>query len=417
MGWKDIFRSKMVRKSGKKAYSEVTKHAGKLHPVVKMVEVGQAMYEATNITSKADKANDVASQAGKVTKALTNIPKVNVPVGSLCDSVKTLASFSNIATVAGIGANIVLAYQGVQALELIAARLQDISGALDAQTALRAQQKFPSYAYRMIQAGLGQTMDDPVCEHWFFLYHPDTDWHPEFYHLLERGPLGPRFCGYTHQIDTIFLFMLAARKRREAREKKASEKGRAIRPVKFHLLIPAYQPIVIVEQLKIPEEIGDFVMEGRIHNNKNLVWFNLPPEQRHYVSDIGDWTPPPQRWWDWAKEGIGMGEKKPWEGERRLLGDTQKREEGEPTPTAGSDDEHDAQDGQDAQGEEDDPARRRRNRHRATPVDRQYGSRHGRQRRRGTEGDGRQESDAPREASRGRPRREASSQAPSSSRR
>jgi hypothetical protein len=211
---------------------------------------------------------------------------------SFCNHITVLAAFGTLTVAAGIGANIVQIHQGVKALELIAGKLDDISVSLAAKTAITAQEKFPEYVYAMIGERLGQTMNDEACEHWFFLYHPDNDWYPRFYHLLEEKSLGPRFCGYTNQIDTAFVFMLAARRWIEHKRRK--------RPwlphVKLHLLIPAYQNILINEPLKIPEEIGDFIMEGRIHNNKAFVTLNLPESQKIYIVDIGQWVSPKPGW-------------------------------------------------------------------------------------------------------------------------
>ncbi|KAK3378910.1 hypothetical protein B0T24DRAFT_610298 [Lasiosphaeria ovina] len=91
----------------------------------------------------------------------------------------------------------------------------------------------------MIRERPGQTSDDAVSDHWFFLSHPDDDWYPKFYHLLEKQPVGPRFCGYTNHVDLSSFFMLAARRFIEERERRAREAGRHFRPVRLHLLIPA----------------------------------------------------------------------------------------------------------------------------------------------------------------------------------
>ncbi|KAH8653778.1 hypothetical protein BX600DRAFT_527035 [Xylariales sp. PMI_506] len=193
---------------------------------------------------------------------------------SVCDSIKISTYFNVIATSIGIGANIVLAYQGVQALELIAEKLHDMSISLAAQTALRAQKDFAN------------------------------------------------------------LFLL-------------------LRLFKF-----------------LPEDIGDFVMKGRINSNKEFVWFNLPSEQmRRYVVDIGHWIPPERGWWDWAKAKFGMAAGPPRLGHLRVLGTRQQENEDADEEDGEGEDNPDDESNGDyrlAAGE--------RNRHHATPL-------HGRRRR------------------------------------
>ncbi|KAL2015771.1 hypothetical protein VTK56DRAFT_4862 [Thermocarpiscus australiensis] len=324
---------KKARKRAIRVASRIGIQMSNEHPLVKTVlaardvlEIGKEIYEAKKKGSKADGAVPKMADAvlTVMEKAYEFIPSMQVMARSFCDTGMILSGFQVAAVTVGIGTNIVLTYQGVQALEKIAAHLQDISTTLAAQTALIAQKDFPSYVYDMIRERLGQTASDPSRDHWFFLYHPDNDWYPGFYHLLEEKPLGERFCGYTNQIDTIFVFMLAARQAIQAREKRKQKQGHPPpRPVKLHLLIPAYQPILIAEALKIPDEIGDFLIEGRTNSNKPFVWLNLPPEQRRFVVDIGHWEPPTLGWWENAMSKLGFVRKPPVLGTPRVLGTRQ----------------------------------------------------------------------------------------------
>ncbi|KAK7419593.1 hypothetical protein QQX98_003184 [Neonectria punicea] len=299
-----------------KAFKKVTDMIETAVPLVKTIQAGYHLLET----------GDAVHNVNAAAEALNHfIPSMQVMGRSICDSAKIFTYFNVAAISVGIGANLVPTYQGVQVLQLIAARLKDISTSLAAQTALIAQKEFPQYVYEMIRERLGQTSDDPTCDHLFFVYHPDDDWYPKFYHLLEKNPVNPRFCGYTNQIDTIFVFMLAARRRIQEKEQRAKEKGRQKRKVKLHLIIPAYQPILILEALKIPEEIGDFVIEGRINSNTEFVWMNLPEEQRHYVVGVGQWVPPTQGWWDWSMSKVGMTEAPPVLRAPRVLGTSQQQ--------------------------------------------------------------------------------------------
>ncbi|RWA05403.1 hypothetical protein EKO27_g9705 [Xylaria grammica] len=320
------------RKARKKAFEAASEFAIKAKPIVQTIQAGYGTYNLeeviANVSSAADdldgvatKAIDVVNKIKVVAKAF--IPSMQVMGKSAADSAAIFVQFNSIATAAGIGANIVLAYQGVKVLQLIEAHLKDMASSLAAQTALMAQENFPRYVYDMISERIAQTSQDTLCDHWFFVYHPDNDWYPGFFRLIQKEPMGPEFCGYTNQIDTAFAFMLASRKRIERRELRAKEKGRMVRPTKLHLLIPAYQPLLIFEALKIPEQIGDFVMEGRIHNNRAFVWLHLPIDQRHYVQDIGHFEPPDQGWFGWAMSEIGLADKPPKLGEFRVLGTRQ----------------------------------------------------------------------------------------------
>ncbi|KAL7623308.1 hypothetical protein AAE478_006989 [Parahypoxylon ruwenzoriense] len=322
MGSDGTLGDKVKKRFLKAAFQKAIEIAAKASPVVKTIQAAQGLTEVGGLLNN---TNDFLPKATKAVEIAEEfIPAMQVMGQSLCDSVKIFANFSAAATAIGIGCNSILTYQGVQALQLIAARLEDISDSLRAQAALMAQRDFPELVYYMIREQLAQTSDDPDRDHWFFVFHPDNDWYPRFFHLVEERPLDPRFCGYTNQIDTAFIFMLAARNIIEKRNAHARRHGKPHRPTRLHLLIPAYQPILVAEALRIPEEIGDFVMEGRIHNTREFVWFNLPMEQRRrYVKDIGHWAPPTQGWWDWAMSKFGLAGTPLRLGEPRVLGTRQ----------------------------------------------------------------------------------------------
>jgi len=311
-----------------KSLKNVPKVAKTVAPLVKTVQAVEGILEAGSLVYNANETasnlNDFIPKASAMLDRVDAfVPSIQIMGQSFCDTVKILTSFTTIATTVGIGANVVLTYQGTQALHLIAARLKDVSTSLAAQTALIAQKDFPQYVYDMIRERLGQTSDDPLYDHWFFVWHPDNDWYPKFYNLLEAKPLGPAFCGYTNQIDTVFSFMIAARRHIQEREFRLRKQGKACRPVMLHLLIPAYQPIVIVEALKIPEEMGEFVVEGRVNSNKAFVWLNLPADQKKYVVDIGQWIPPVPGWWEMAMAKLGFAEEPLVLKEPRVLGTSQ----------------------------------------------------------------------------------------------
>ncbi|KAK3362497.1 hypothetical protein B0T25DRAFT_524467 [Lasiosphaeria hispida] len=333
-----ILGNKKLRKQAYKQVSKAVIEASKQSPpLVRTIQAVQGIIKVGEaINGVRDAAGNLSEMVPKVAKLVDEVahfvPSMQVMGQSFCDSVRIFTYFNMVATSVGIGANLVLTYQGIQALDLIAARLEDISHTLAAQTALMAQKDFAGYVYDMIRERLGQTSDDAACDHWFFLYHPDNDWYPKFYHLLEDKPVGPAFCGYTNQIDTVFVFMLAARRAIEERERRARAGSKPTRPVKLHLLVPAYQPILIAEALRIPDEIGDFVIEGRINSNREFVWLNLPPDQRRrYATGIGQWEPPAIGIWGRVLTNIGLAKRPPVLTEPRTLGSRQHAlEEGDP---------------------------------------------------------------------------------------
>ncbi|KAF4468708.1 hypothetical protein FALBO_4398 [Fusarium albosuccineum] len=318
MGLEDLlpkpFRDKRLQKAALEAAAVCFAES----PVIKTV---QAAYQVMKGGDVVKNTNDFLTHASETARsAQTILPQIHIIGRSLADSAKLFSKFSIVATSLGTGANVYQTYQGVQALKLIAAKLGDISHSLEAQVALTAQRDFPQYVYDMIRERLSQTSADPDRDHWFFLYHPDTDWYPKFFHLVEEKPLNPRFCGYTNQLDTVFLFMLAARERITKRELQKGRKKQHSRPIQLHLIIPAYQSILIPESMQIPEDIGDFVIEGRINSNRPFVWLNLPEDQKYFTSDVGIWTPPPKGWLEQAMVWCGITETPLDSGPRRVLG-------------------------------------------------------------------------------------------------
>ncbi|KAF4445748.1 hypothetical protein F53441_10497 [Fusarium austroafricanum] len=324
MGLDEFFTKAVRDRKFQQAALEVASSCASATPVIKIV---QAANKISKVGDVIQHANDFLSSANQTIKgAQTILPQMHILGKSLVDSTKLFHQFSMVATTLGMGANVIQTYQGIQALNLIAAKLGDISNSLEAQAALTAQRDFPQYVFDMIRERLSQTSVDSERDHWFFLYHPDTDWYPKFFHLIEEKPLSPRFCGYTNQLDTVFMFMLAARERIKKREAVKARRKQYCRPVQLHLIVPAYQTILIPEPFEIPEDIGDFVIEGRINSNRPFVWLNLPEEQQHYTFDVGMWSLPPPGIWQKTLDWLGMSDRPKIPDTRRTLGIGEKLE-------------------------------------------------------------------------------------------
>ncbi|KAI1078790.1 hypothetical protein F5B20DRAFT_571342 [Whalleya microplaca] len=303
-----VLTSKEAIKYGQKVAKLAERY---VQPVAKTVEAFQAAQGGlAQLGETTNKVVDLIEKGERL------IPSLQVVTESACDKVALLTNFAMVGSAVGFGVHILQQYQGTQALKLIAARLEQIGDTLEAQTTLMAQQLFPQYVYDMVQERLGATSGK--CEsHWFFIYHPDTDWYPGFCKLVAEKRLGRRFCGWTNQLDTLFLFMMAVRKEIGATGERYKEKGH--RPIKFHILVPAYQPVIVTDYLSFPssDSIGDFVIEGKIHNGHPLVWMNVPGDQERFLHDIGNWKPPPPGLVDWLLQSMGA-RRKPTEDRREL---------------------------------------------------------------------------------------------------
>ncbi|KAE8393529.1 hypothetical protein BDV23DRAFT_149350 [Aspergillus alliaceus] len=246
------------------------------------------------------------------------LPSMQVMCGSVSDNVAFAARFGAIASTVGIGVCIVSAYQGIQALKLIATHLKNISDEVKVLCTLKAMEVVPVMIHNFISEGLNKDFNDNK-SHWFFVYHPDTFWTPSFFELNAKHKLGSRFVGYTDQLDSLFIYLLALRKQIKKEEREALRQRKRRRPIKFHVLIPVHQLTVITEYLQFPDGLGDFVVEGKTYGNQELAWLNVPPWQEKFLDGIGNWEPPSPSAWDEVLDFVGWQEF-PRLGELRVLG-------------------------------------------------------------------------------------------------
>ena len=78
------------------------------------------------------------------------------------------------------------------------------------------------------------------CEHRFFVYNPDITWRGAFFKLEQtHGSLPLLLAGIGHDLFTICQWMLAIR---VALIEEHGDKGKGI---KFHLLVPTLESLVI----------------------------------------------------------------------------------------------------------------------------------------------------------------------------
>jgi hypothetical protein len=206
-------------------------------------------------------------------------------------------------------------------LRLIAAHLKDINETLQAQTALMSMREFPRILYDMVVEATDNNPDTASFSHLFFVYHPDTDWTGGFHRLIKKKPLSPRFCMHTNQLDSAVLYMKAVRA--YLNQLAVYNKGWDKRPtsIKFHLLIPAYRPLVMIDPIKFPDDLGDFEVHGKIHNSHPLVWMHVSDDQQRFLKDIGFWKPPGVGFFESLGGFIGLCDKPRELAGLRVLGD------------------------------------------------------------------------------------------------
>ncbi|PGH08767.1 hypothetical protein AJ79_05866 [Helicocarpus griseus UAMH5409] len=153
--------------------------------------------------------------------------------------------------------------QGPSALEEIG---QNIHRELEAQTGLTAPKTFAKQVHKVIMHQTSLLYEDGI-PHFYFLYHPDTDWHGYFFDIVSQKPLPPNLLGVSENLDALCLWMIFLRQHLDRDNR---------RKVRFHLIIPAYRPMFIKDPLIFPDRLFPLTVQGLKHDSKEYVWFNLP---------------------------------------------------------------------------------------------------------------------------------------------
>ncbi|KIW94570.1 uncharacterized protein Z519_04546 [Cladophialophora bantiana CBS 173.52] len=152
--------------------------------------------------------------------------------------------------------------QGSSALEEIG---QKIHRELEAQTGLTAPKTFTKQVHKVIVHETSLAHEDGA-RHFHFLYHHDTDWRGYFFDIVSREPLPPNLLSVSENLDPLCLWMAFLRQYIDEHDKKT----------RFHLIIPAYRPLVIKDPLIFPADLFPFTVQGLVHDSKAYVWLNLP---------------------------------------------------------------------------------------------------------------------------------------------
>ncbi|KAH8800421.1 hypothetical protein F5884DRAFT_758029 [Xylogone sp. PMI_703] len=170
--------------------------------------------------------------------------------------------FQTFLTGAGVVSTFLDVIQGSPAIEHIGLK---IHGELEAKVGLAAPDKFAKHVDKYIRQEAANVYGGDV-EHLYFLYHPDTDWHAEFHHIVQSSPVPANFLGMSENLHALCAWMLFLRK----------QVSRSNKIVRFHLLIPTYRPLVIKQAFLFPDELYPLTVHGHIHNSREYVWLNLP---------------------------------------------------------------------------------------------------------------------------------------------
>ncbi|CAJ0546626.1 Ff.00g012530.m01.CDS01 [Fusarium sp. VM40] len=166
------------------------------------------------------------------------------------------------------------------AIKRVGASLDAIRSELEISNVARVQGwnqgGFGGYIHRFVQnemSTVNGTKDDQ--HHFFYVWHPDSDWYPAFEERQAQHPLGPAFGGYDHDLATICVRMRADR---EALIE-TTDYGRT---AMLHLVIPAYYPLVIDRPIAFADELLPLTVTGSRHRGTDLVWFAL----RHDMDEV-----------------------------------------------------------------------------------------------------------------------------------
>ncbi|OAA73599.1 hypothetical protein ISF_00500 [Cordyceps fumosorosea ARSEF 2679] len=105
--------------------------------------------------------------------------------------------------------------------------------------------------------------------HRFFVFHPDTAWVGAFQRLHDvEGPLPPEFAGVAHNLFVLARWMLCERV--ALVQALGDDAGRRVR---FHVLVPTTETLVVPQPFCLVEALLPLTIEGPISKGHPLVWF------------------------------------------------------------------------------------------------------------------------------------------------
>ncbi|KAE8448819.1 hypothetical protein EG329_008821 [Mollisiaceae sp. DMI_Dod_QoI] len=243
----------------------------------------------SNIKETVDNINgamiSVKACADNVGKAASAIKAAMPSVKIMAQHAKYMPAFGTFVSAAGVVAQGVQVYYTGQAVT----ELRGMREELVAQTGLDAPKKFAKQVYRYIRMKAEQSQDSET--HIFFLYHPDTDWHPDFFEMVEHDPLPDNFYGMSENLDALCVWMQYLRLT-------FIKNGKWGKTAVFDLLMPGYRPFTIKEPLAFSCNLQPLRLHGMIHNTQPHVKINLPTADADMLDldGIGKWEKPRNLW-------------------------------------------------------------------------------------------------------------------------
>lgn len=198
-------------------------------------------------------------------------------VAGAFNSAPTFVNYFQAAAIAAIPLAIL---EAAHAINRVGASLEAIRSELAITNVMHVQGwgegGFGAYVYRFVRNEMasvdGTRGDADDIAHFFYVWHPDNDWHPSFEECQAEDPLGPNFGGYHYELPTICLRMRADR---EALIATTDYGGTAV----FHLVTPCYQPLVVDTPFVFARELFPLVINGARHRGTDLVWLALGQRQ------------------------------------------------------------------------------------------------------------------------------------------
>ncbi|XWW92668.1 hypothetical protein V2A60_000593 [Cordyceps javanica] len=207
--------------------------------------------------------------ATKRTHADHNSTSMWMPPGSSEMKLRTKALFA----LGPVAAHPYRTYQGAQ----VRHHLRYMAGLLPAPAAeafvpMHAPYSFARTVRDFVALKCGENSGDKH-GHRFFVFHPDTAWMGAFQRLHEvEGPLPPEFAGVSHNLFVLARWMLCERV--ALVQALGEDAGRAVR---FHILVPTAETLVIPQPFCFVDALAPLTIEGPVSNGHPLVWFAVAP--------------------------------------------------------------------------------------------------------------------------------------------
>ncbi|UPK96980.1 hypothetical protein LCI18_007915 [Fusarium solani-melongenae] len=160
------------------------------------------------------------------------------------------------------------------AIKRVGPKLEAIRGELTIANVAKVQgwerDGFGSHIYRFVRNEMEIHRHDGK-QHYFYVWNPDTDWYQTFEEQCRKRPLPTTFGGYSTDLATVCLWMS---RNRSTLKETTSYGSTAV----FHLLVPAYVPIVIEDKIEFHDSLFPLVVTGQQHRGAEFVWFNWQPQ-------------------------------------------------------------------------------------------------------------------------------------------